>query len=605
MEALEDLNEQEPNETVVITKDNYEDMPFGLQREDTPQYLFEGCADETEYEAKMCRLVDDLLEESKDKWKDLKQRWSRACKRLHMIEELALKAGVDKTDLPITPQAIEEAIALMLEGLSRPVPAARDAEQDQFVGALSHFFDRELDANNYDSLMGKVIYNQKTMYMGIIKTLFETGKPGPYTDDGHIVMRSVDPRYFWPDPFAKGIRFTDSRFWIFAEPQDTADVRRRFRGKGHLVNPEGDYTIRRLTTEEMPEMSGDYFVGERQRVLVKECWLRDDREVFEPKYDANGKELVINGTPIGKWKPKYPNGRLLVTANGVLLADMPNPFPHGEPPYTLFPTRIGDEILGWSDVELLGRIEDKINRLHKDMLRNARVNMNAPWVVDRHAFDTPKKFNMLTQDPGLVLPVAPGARIERLPPAELPGFIFPLISWLREIFDDLLGVQAVMRGQLQKGSQLSADAVENLQVTSSSRLRFRARLLENSLKILGNQLQWLIREFYPSGFSVDQTDPRSGEKTKLLWSPDPDNLRPYEIEISTGSGLPGSKQSGADLYLKLWQLDLVDRGTTLEALRVPGADAIAAKMQKEEERRAALKELARRNKTGSAGRKAL
>jgi len=591
---------------------------FGLYRADTPDWLFDGCLDEDEYEEKTVQLVDDLLEESKMKWRDLKTRWARAALRLQMFERLAVKTGIDKTDLPITPQAIEEAIALLLEGLSRPQAKARDASQDQFVVALNHFMDRELAANNFDLLMGRVMYDQKINFMGIIKTTFEEGRPGPYTLDGRIVMKAVSAQYFHPDPLAKGYRWEDSRYWIFAEPEDTPDVRARFPGRGHLVKPEDEFTLKRKAQEDdYRKAVGNYAIGCRERVLVKELWLKDDRQVFIPELDEEGNEIQVPnkvrqfGTERGKmsvkgkWEKKYPTGRLIVTASGVLLYDGPNPFPHGEPPYTMFPARIADEIFAWSDVELLGLIEDKINRLHKDMIRNARVNMNAPWVADRNCFDSPRKFNLLVNDPGLVLPITPGSKIMRLPPAELPNFIFPLLTWLRGIFDDLLGIQAVMRGQLEKGSQLSADAVENLQVSSSSRLRFRARLLENGLKHLGHQLEWMIRTFYPSEFEVKMKDPRTEQDIPLVWTAPDDQLGNFEIEIETGSGLPGSKENGAPLYLKLWQLDLVPRSVVLNALRVPNADQIAAQMEKDDYRQAMLGIVQRRNKDGKAGRKKL
>lgn len=596
--------------------DEWSSKYFGLYRQDTPQYLFDGCRDEDEHEQNMVRLVDDLLEESKSKWRDLKTRWARAAMRLHMFDKLAVRAGVDRTDLPITPQAIEESIALLLEGLSRPQPHSRDSTQDGFVGALTHFFDRELVANSFDLLMGRVMYDQKINFMGIVKTTYETGKPGPYTNDGRITMRAVSAQYFYPDPLARGPRWEDSKYWIFAEPEDKTSIMARFPGKGHLVKPENAYTMARTEQEaEGVKAVGAYTIGKRQRVLVKECWIKDDRKMFVPELDEYGEEIPIDVKALGsekgkqvvkgEWVPKYPNGRLIVTAGDVLLYDGDNPFPHGEPPYTLFPARISDEILDWSDVELLGLIEDKINRLHKDMIRNARVNMNAPWVADRNCFDSPRKFNLLVNDPGLVLPVTPGSKIMRLPPAELPQFIFPLLTWLRGIFDDLLGIQAVMRGQLEKGSQLSADAVENLQVSSTSRLRFRARLLEDGLKRLGHQLEWMIREFYPSEFTVNTKDPRTNEEVPLKWTAPPQECGNFEIQIETGSGLPGSKENGSALYLKLWQLDLIPRQVVLEALRVPNAEAIAAQMDKDDLRQAALGIVQRRNKTGAAGRKRL
>jgi hypothetical protein len=169
----------------------------------------------------------------------------------------------------------------------------------------------------------------------------------------------------------------------------------------------------------------------------------------------------------------------------------------------------------------------------------------------------------------------------------------------------MLGVQAIMRGQLEKGSQLSANAVENLQVSSSSRMRYRARLFEDCLKRLGHQLEWMIREFYPAQFKVDEKDPRTGETVPLEWNAPPAEMGNFEIGMDIGSGLPGSTEAGAQMYLKLWQLDLVPRIAVLQALKVPNAEQVAKQMEDDDLRQAQLGIVLRRNKDGAAGRKSL
>lgn len=575
-------------------------------RSDSPQYVFEGCDDESEYQGKVVRLVYDQLHESRQKWRDLKKRWHSAVRRLEMMDEAAGKQSVDSTDLPILPQAIEEQVALMVEALPRPEPKARTSEHERIVGALSYFMEQELDANDFTKVMGKAILNQKQMFLGIVKVLFDKDLPGQYGQDGRIVLRTVDSRYFWPDPLAKGDRFEDSRYWIFAEPEDLASIRQRFPQTGHRVRAESEYCLSRGEDGEL-DTSGDYTIGKRERALVIECWLRDDRKHFVPDVDEDGNEVLDDkGEAIGQWKKRYPHGRLIIVANNVLLFDGPNPFDHGRPPYALFPARISNQVLSWSDVELLIRIEDKINKLHKEMLKNARVNMNSPWITDNNAFKEPRKFRLLTNEPGLVIPKTPGSEVTRMPPAELPQFIFPLISWLRGVFDDVLGVQAVLRGQLEKGAQLSADAVDKLQVSSTSRIRWKQRLMETGIKDLGHLLAWSIRQFYPSNLEVTVNDPRSGEQKVYHWNEQVQKAD-YSIQIQPGSGLPGAKDSGFQLYLKMWQLNLISRLRTLKALNVPDAESVDAEMKEEEKRLALLGQLGkpRGNKSGSAGRKDL
>jgi hypothetical protein len=422
--------------------------------------------------------------------------------------------------------------------------------------------------------------------VGFIKQSIDMNQTGPFGQPGRIIFKNVDARHVWPDPYAKSWRWEDMRYLIVAEPMDLSDIRSRYPGPGHLVGPEGDVS----TTESSelnyfaPVIGDDYVIGERHRATVIECWLKDDRKIWQPMKDPKtGEEYVDDtGKPLGKWVKKYPRGRLIVVSNGELLVDAQNPFRHSQPPYTAIPSRISRKLFGYGDVELIGLIEDKVNQLHKDALRNLRVNMNVPWVIDHNAFDSPDKFHMLTNDPGMVLPVTPGARVERLVPGDLPGSLFSFVDWLKSQFDDLLGVQPVLRGQLEKGSQLSADAVEKLQVSSTSRVRLKSRLLENALKHLGQLLQWNIRQFYPDSMKVEMIDPRSGDKKEIFWNADAAQAD-YAVGIEAGSALPGSKTSKQDSARQLYKDGVVDREYAIRMMDLPGADALIERMNKREE----------------------
>ncbi|MTW08806.1 hypothetical protein GM524_13140, partial [Streptococcus pneumoniae] len=55
-----------------------------------------------------------------------------------------------------------------------------------------------------------------------------------------------------------------------------------------------------------------------------------------------------------------------------------------------------------------------MNILHKDMMRNARANINAPWVVDDMAFDSRDKYDKLSSEEGSIITKAAGTEVSRL-----------------------------------------------------------------------------------------------------------------------------------------------------------------------------------------------
>lgn len=580
-----------------------------LKRFDVPQWKFEGCTSEKEYKEKFVALVNSLKTQSERKYNPIKERWANNEKRVE-LEQSGRGAinSISRSDLALVPQAVEESVALAVEQLPRPSAAPKQASQEQFAGALNYFMTEECDANDFDLVVARAMFDSKLFSVGFIKQTVDMEQTGPLGQPGRIIFKNVDPRHVYPDPYAKSWRWEDMRYLVVVEPQDLSDIRARFPGASLEVAPEDDCSIKSeegATLGWEPSIGDDYVVGARHRARVIECWLKDDRKVWHPMTDPKTDEEYVDedGRPLGTFKKKYPGGRLLIVANGVLLADTHNPFRHKQPPYTAFQSRISRKLFGYGDVELIGMIEDKINQLHKDALRNLRVAMNTPWVVDHNAFDAAEKFHMLTNDPGMVLPVTPGARVERLVAGELPVSLFNFVNWMKSQFDDMLGVQPVLRGQLEKGSQLSAEAVENLQVSSTSRIRLKSRLMENALKHLGQLLQWNIRQFYPSEFAVEMRDPRSGEQIKVSWSANAAESD-YAISIEAGSSLPGSKGAKQESFRQLYKDGLIDREYAIQGMELPGADTLIKRMNDREEALAKLGLLAKLTRPKNKQRRA-
>jgi len=546
-----------------------------------------------DYEAYYVRLTDDLLEQSRKKWRPAKQRWMEVDKRLEL--ENALGVTVDarptRTDLALIPGAVEKAIAAIIDSLPRPSVAPKQVVDEDMSGGLNYFMNEVLDSNYFDLLMARVCLDMKRFGIGIIKQSVDSSKTGPFDQPSKIVFTKTDPRYVWPDPLGKSWRWEDMKYLIVAEPSDLSDIRARWPVRGCLVQAEPTYSTRGEGDDEDNDGNGiamispshsdsGFTIGERGRALVKELWLKDESKKFEPDLDELGNIIYdAEGKPKGRDVKRYPNGRLIISANRRILVDTANPFRHGEPPYTFFENRLSARLFTFGDVELLARLEDKVNIIHKDMMKNARTNINSPYVVDNNAFDSPEKFKNITNEETLVIVKNAGAQVARLNQAEFPQFVFPLVGWLSDMFNDLSGVSSIMQGGIEKGAQLSADAISNLQGSSANGLKMKARLLEQALVHMGYLLQWNIRQVYTSTMEIEIQDPSSGKKVMVKWNPDADQPD-YSVDVQVGSSLPGTKQGAQQLSMQLYDKDAIDRQALLDSLQYPGRNQIVDRINK-------------------------
>lgn len=573
------------------------------------------------YEKHYCDLAYDLELQSKAELKEDKRRWMEADKRLELdkaMESFSRGNGPTRTKIHLVPQAVEKHISVLTDSRPRPALEARQPPQEQMVGALNYLMQRELDANHFDTLLHKVCLDMMRFHIGCLKVTISTDNKGPFGQAKSVKLSKVDPRCLWPDPYAASWRWDDMTFLVVPEVMDVTTIRNKFPLHGRRVEAEPQWSIG-LDDEEasgsssmdFPSKNGNGFtIGERHRAVVRELWLKDQTQIFEPLLDNDGNpKLDDEGEPLGEWIAKYPDGRLIITCNGVVLIDCPNPFAHGQPPYVFFQHRHSTKLFSFGDVELLARIEDKLDIIHKDMMRNARVNINSPWLIDDDAVASPELLKRgLTNEEGLTIIKQRGAEIRRLPPAELPQFLFPMLQWLGTMFNDLSGVSDIMQGNIQNGTQLSAQAIGNLQGASAKNIQIKKRLLEQAIEQLGYVMAWTVRQAYDSPMTLQIPDPTTGVKKEFVWDPlGKDSIDVFEFDVNVGSGLSGAKSSIAEQAFKMYELDLIDKEQFHSMLRTPNRDQFLKRMQERETELAKLGLEAnvkkKNNKNGASGRK--
>ncbi len=576
-------------------------------------WQLEGFEDEECYEDHYVRVVNDLYDQAYEFWKPIKQRWMRLDKRLRLAGTFGLKGSPTTSDLVLLPQAIEKAVSMQTEARPRPNVETVSVADEQFVGILNLCGSLEMDAGGFDGILKRALYDAKKYGIGFIKQTVCDEK-GLFNADRSLRFTKVDPRNIFPDPMANSWDWRDQAFLICAERRDITEIRTLWPEEGWEVEGEELYSRDYDHAKDggvagiawTSKMNGDqHTFGKRKGALVKECWLKQNSKTFIPEMDEfKNVRRDMHGEPVGKWVARYPNGRVLIVANGVLLVDGENPYSHGMPPYTPIPDKLAEHLFSYGDSEVLALLEDKMNILHKDMMRNARANINAPWVVDDMAFDSRDKYDKLSSEEGSIITKAAGTEVNRLDPKELPQSSFSLISWVQSVFNDLSGVSNIMQGQIEKGAQLSADAIQNLQGAGAANIKFKVNLQEDALKVFGKQLYCNIRDTYPDKFEAEIKDPANGKTKTIVW----DKTREVDdkhFRIQVGSSLPGNKSGQMDTAVKLFDHDLIDREAALDQIQFPGRADIVKRMKEKEKILLAL-DLQKKqggNKTGRAGRK--
>jgi hypothetical protein len=208
----------------------------------------------------------------------------------------------------------------------------------------------------------------------------------------------------------------------------------------------------------------------------------------EPKHYE---DMAIVKTLFEKASDKYPQGRRIVIANGVLLECGPMPYAHG-----LYPlVKIGDiEISGsfWdvSTMENLIPIQKGFNRTWSQILENANNMGNIKVVLDKGHGLQKESYD----DTGCeVLEKEPEAQITQLQPAELPSYVVNQLTFYDKAFEDVSG-QHEMKQAVDAGIK-SGKALLVLQEQDDTRLAPTKIRFHRAMEEVGYMVLQLYAEF--------------------------------------------------------------------------------------------------------------
>ncbi len=459
----------------------------------------------------------------------------------------------------------------------------------------------------------KLVLDSMIMKNGVLKVTFD-----PDAEVfGECRVDVVDPRLYFE---AEGYEDNwDNPFQGTRERKPVSWIRSHFPKRGKEVKPDEEHKISDW---------GDDFEIQAKFATVYEVWMRDNETEDYYLTDGTGKDILDEkGKKQKENRAVYPYGKIVTFTQSVLLNERASMYRHNKPPYVkLYDYIIPHEKMGMGEPDQIEELNRSANRSMQLMDKFMRLYTDPNWMVDANAGldmqDVKASFpgggNMY--DYNHQMNENPITRVEM---GNLPADLYKYVALLPKIIETVSGVTEITQGIKTTAEERTAAETSTLIESAYTRTRQRVRNLEFSVKRTCWLLVDLMQQFYTetrdfslqAGQSVDYYKVSNQQAfTDNMMKPgeegDEQEIQDYEqykefiaefgerdevyaqfdLTIDTDSTLPMDKQSLANLFLRLKQMEVVDAQAVIEKLELPKGKELIARMQKREQQMMAAKQ---------------
>lgn len=404
---------------------------------------------------------------------------------------------------------------------------------------------------------------------------------------GEVQLFARHPASVYVDPSATS---DDDAYFVQVEDLMYLDeIRSRWPETGDRVKPMENAATTRSTgfgsLQFVPgpmRSTGDLIMrqpgGFESQVLVRTTYIRDStREPFE-----GGKDDYPAGMPRPRWKLKYPKGRVIVDAGGVILQDSENLSPTGEFPLVRLPAM--PTLTGYYAPPPVNYSKDLQNLAEKFFSRtyeNAlRVNNVITFIYRGSGVDYGRYGGL----PGEVHQLnLQGKKPEVLAPPAFPDSIIKMPGTLLELQRMIQGFSNSRQGNPGAGN-ISAPLFEGAISQAQGMTRLRGKLLGPAVTRVARLVLSYMQYFYTAEHEFDVM---SGEDVETI-SWEGKKAAKYRVTVDPGSIRPMSQSAIRQIAPKLFELHAIDQKALLDSLDWPDREGIMERMAKAAQEQALL-----------------
>jgi hypothetical protein len=497
----------------------------------------------------------------------------------------------------------------------------------EFSEIMSQILRSKWDKEVWGQVVAEALIDSQIYGTAIAKVPW---KPDMLDGLGDIGFELMDPLHFYPDPRARDINDDFGKYMIEAVPTDVEEIKRKYPKKGKLVSSdvtdmEGlrdqrhnihDRNPRETVEGRETTVSGDYERKDdlHNKALLVTIWMHSD-ELVEQEIEESDKDG--NKTKKYQSRKKYPRGRKIVFANGILLEDIENPYLDGKFPYTrLIDHNMPREFWGMGEIDQLKGPQRLINKISSYMMDILSLVGNPVWKVPLSSgVDTQN----MTNQPGLIIPHNAGSEPKREPGVMPSPVLQSMLNQFMQIYDKISGINDVSRGAIPSG--MSGIAFDLASEAAQTKIRLKSRNLDAFLTKAGQLMVSRIMQFYQTTrivrltnnpnaptffkFAIDEIVDASGEVQEQIATVQPMEVIPgqgvqsgpiqsipiksnLDLRITTGTELPLRKARKAQNAKELFGLGVIDEEELLDAMEWPNKEKTIEKFKARQQEAQAL-----------------
>lgn len=579
------------------------------------------------------KLVDALYSKAKKYRKRYDQRWIDFYKMFRGRQWKEVRPAYRHS----------EVVNLVFETIQSMVPILTDSSQRleflptiptqfELADILTKVAENDWEHNNWTLTLLEILFDGHFYGNGFGYVGFN---PKAEMGLGSIEFESQDNFYFFPDPQARDINGKRTKHIIIAEPVDVSTLKKEYANV-----PDSKYIAADVIDFQQGDKADIYqvmFKSPTDSKLIVEgpsgydsiaknqtlkitVYSKDDDFDEEKKLELHedGTPLLDeNGEPkeVYEQRLKYPNGRKIVIAGGVLLEDSARDedqqkgigFDDGLFPFVRYTNYVlPREFWGMGEVEQLDGPQKTFNKIVSFLLDAMTLMGNPIYIVDDTAMiDTDNLFNK----PGLVIEKAAGSEVRRESGVEIPGFVLPMLDRIKKYFDGVSGQTDLSKGA-EPGNVTAASAIEDLQEAQQTRLRLKARNIDAMIQDFGKLYLSRVFQFYSvprivrtSGnqnakdyfyFHVEKFTDEDGKEKQHAVTTSHDGISKrieiigdFDVRVSTGSGLPFAKRAKGQQEMELFKMGVIDDVELLKNMDYPNYEAVLQRVHAQKQQSAA------------------